>query len=172
MLTANGGLGRRERRHHRDVSHLHALSGHEAVLGDGGPGSNDDQQLGSLRHASRRLSTERHHPRSAEGRVRLGVSRLLRMGIGHQGRIRASIAQAFAQAFCLQHGMEEVRAGVGRRHPSQATVTNAADARGGLVASQTGPNARNDRGLSTRIDFSVASGIPAFSSIGANTVTA
>jgi hypothetical protein len=41
----------------------------------------------------------------------------------------------------------------------------------GLIA-QTGPNARNWRGLSLRIIFNVASGMPAFNSIGANTVTA
>ena len=69
-----------ERHHHRDVPHPHAVSGHAAVFGDGGAEAPDDEQLGSLRHAPRRLSADRHHAGGAEDRLRLGVSRVLSMG--------------------------------------------------------------------------------------------
>ena len=53
-----------------------------------------------------------------------------------KGRGRAPVAEAFAQAFRVQRRLEEIRAGVGFRDPPQATGADAADARGGAVASR------------------------------------
>ena len=162
-----------ERHHHRHVPHRHAVPGHAALFGDGRAEPNDDQQLGSLRHPPRRLPADRHHARGTQGRLRLGVPGVLSLGQHLHGRARASIVQTFTEASRLQRRLEEVRAGLGLRDSPQATVADAADARGGPFGRHAaGPNARNWRGLSIRIDFNVASGIPAFTSIGANTVTA
>ena len=54
-----------------------------------------------------------------------------------EGRVGAPLAEALAEAFRLQRGMEEVRAGVGLRHPPQATVADAAAARGVLATRST-----------------------------------
>src|SRR6186713_82559 len=103
------------------------------------------------------------------------------MGRDLQGRILTPVSEALSETPGLQRRLEEIRTGVGFRHPPQATVADATASRGGVGPGQAcglhtgayaGTNARNWRGLSFRIVFSVASGIPALSSIGANTVTA
>ncbi len=94
-------------------------------------GRHADQQLGSLRHAARRLSAESGSPRR---QLKHGYDWSYRAfyewGAIVKARVGASIAEAFAQAFRLQRRLEEVRAGVGLRDSAQATGADAAVARG------------------------------------------
>ena len=83
-------------------------------------GADPHARLGSLRHAPRRLPAGAADPGGAQDRLRLGLSRVLSVGIDRARVARARLAQASGQALLLRRRLEEVRAAVGSGHPRQA----------------------------------------------------
>ena len=93
-LRAHRRLGRAVGHHHRHVPHPHAVSRHGAVHRNGSARPHRDAQLGSLRHAQRRLSPDELVTRGTEARLRLGLRIVLSLELDLQGVVGARIGQA------------------------------------------------------------------------------
>src|SRR5205807_2097174 len=132
--------GHRIRNYHRDLSHLDPVSWHRALRRNARAESNENKQLGSLRHPERGLSTDRTFTGRIEARLRLGIPYVLSLEFNRQSSISALNHKAFAEALFLQRRMEKVRTRLGRGNPNQAVVTDAAGTRSGSLSGQFNRN--------------------------------
>jgi hypothetical protein len=90
-----------------------ALSGDTTARPDAAGRANSDARLGSLRHETCRLPAGSAQARGVEGRIRLGVSRVLPLGIDLARLATSWDAEAPGQTFFLCCGVEEIRSRLG-----------------------------------------------------------
>ena len=90
-----------------------------------------DWDLYDTRHVVYRPA--RLTPEALEGRLRLGLPRVLSLVVDRAGVALARIGQAPGEALLLRGRMEEVRAAVGSRHPGEAAARDDAASRGRAV---------------------------------------